>query len=115
MPLPLLFALFLAFGLDATSQLGPVPRPELAWRLGAIAGLIATVGLSALALGRWVSWRVSRAERASTRVRRVYAWGARALEILTLAGFGVIVHQWDWARIVRWNLGLRGVLIAEDT
>ena len=47
-----------------------------------------------------MSWRVTRDGRASPRVLRVYARGARAVELLTLVGFGVILHQWEWPRIV---------------
>src|SRR4051794_30318751 len=105
MPLPLLVALFLAIGAGASPQLGPLPRQELGWRLSAIAGVLATVALTATCLGRWVAWRVARNGHASHRVLRFYSRGARAIEILTLAGFGMILHHWEWPRIVGANLG----------
>ena len=68
MPVPLLIALFLAFGLD--SPRGMLPDREVPIRtLEALAGVLG-VGLLAVGIGAWVAWRISVYGYMTTRTRR---------------------------------------------
>src|SRR5262245_10468357 len=93
MPLPLLFALFLAFGLESAGPLAPLPESELGRCVLAALGLVTLVSVASTGVGLWVSARAARVGYASPRLRRGYAWCARLLEILTLAGYSAIIHQ----------------------
>ena len=55
MPVSLLIALFLAFGIDVPAGPGPIARPDLIGRLGEALGGLALVGALAFGLGRLVA------------------------------------------------------------
>src|SRR5436305_9245910 len=80
MPLPLLVALFLAFGLDPASRPGPMSFSEALARTGEVGGGLLAVAGFAFLVGRVVAWRVVRRGRASSRVRRAYALGVRTVD-----------------------------------
>jgi len=115
MPLPLLFALFLAFGFDPPRP-GPRPMPlaDALARTGEAA--CAVLGLAAFAFlfGRVVAFRVARRGRASSRVRRAYVLGVRAVDLLSVAVFGWIVHDLGWPRVVRSGFGLGDPVLVDD-
>jgi STE24 endopeptidase len=114
MPLSLLIALFLAFGIDAGSGGGPMPRAEVAVRVAEVLGGLALVAGVALVLGRWAAARVARRGHPTPGLRRGYFWGVRAVELLTLVVYAAIVHGAEWPRVVRAGLGLGGVVLADD-
>jgi STE24 endopeptidase len=114
MPLPLLFALFLAFGLESAGPFAPLPDSELGRRVLAALGLVMLVSLASTGVGLWVSARAARAGYTSNRLRRGYSWCARVLEILTLAGYSAILHQLQWPRVVRTALGKGSITVVEE-
>src|SRR5262245_44928557 len=118
MPLPLLLALFLAFGFDASpdARSGPGPMtPSETWRgVGQALGGLLVVAACAFALGRVVAYRVGRRGKASARVRRAYALGVRAVDVLSLVVFGWLVHEAGWPRVVRSGFGLGDPVLVDD-
>src|SRR4051812_10898153 len=114
MPVSLLVALFLAYGIDVSDGPGPIPRPDLFEHLGeALAGL-AMVGAFAFGLGRLVAARVSRRGYATAALRRRYSWGVRGIELLTLAVYGGILYQARWPAVVRTGFGLGDAILVDD-
>ena len=67
-----------------------------------------------MGLGHWVSARVARSGYASNALRRGYSRCARILEILILVSFSVIIHQWQWPRVVRTALGRGSVTVVDE-
>lgn len=116
MPLPLLIALFLAFGVAPPGRPvgGPLPWGEVGVRVGsAVGGLLAVAGFAFL-LGRVVAARVVRHGRPSSRVRRAYALGVRAVDVLSVVVYGWIVQELDWPRVVRSGFGLGDPVLVDD-
>jgi len=108
MPLTLLAALFLAFGLDSQSgTTRPVPWPLIPWRVAAMAGGVALVGLFAAALARSITWRVRRLGYASSGIRRGYLWGTRGVALLALGTYAGMLQFMGWREVVRTLLGSR--------
>lgn len=119
MPIPLLIALFLAFGFDTPAPGGPVGAEVLtrreAWiRVGEAAGGLLLVAAFAFLLGRLVAMRVQQMGRPTSRVRRAYALGIRAVDVLSLVVFGWIIHELDWPRVIREGLGLGDPILIDD-
>src|SRR3954468_6222653 len=100
MPVSLLIALFLAYGIEIPAGPGPIARPELLARLGETMGGLALVGALAFGLGRLVAARVSRRGYATSVLRRRYSWGVRIIEALTLAVYAGILYEADWPIVV---------------
>lgn len=118
MPLPLLIALFLAFGFEgaAAERAGGVPWPPLeVWsRVSEAVGGVLVVALSAFALGRVVAWRVSRRGFASARVRRAYGLGVRGVDLLGLTVYAWTVFDLKWPRVVTALLGMDDPVLIDD-
>ena len=117
MPLSLLLALFLAFGFDGSSVEGPGQvwsSSELGSRVGQTMGGVLAVALVAFLLGRVVARWVDRHGRASPRVRRAYAFGARAVDVLSLAVYGWIIYSLEWPRVVRALLRMGDPILIDD-
>jgi STE24 endopeptidase len=115
MPLTLIAALFLAFGLDARAGASaalawPEPARRAAWALGGVTLVAAT----AFALGALVDRRVRRLGYASSRLRRGYRVGTRAIAALGLGVFAGILHLLDWPAVVRSAFGGRGWPVVSD-
>ena len=116
MPLPLLIALFLAFGLDPSARLaaGPMSWSETLTRTGeAVSGVLA-VGLFAFVLGKVIVYRIVRRGRASSRARRAYALGIRAVDVLSVLVYAWIVYDQGWPRVVRSGFGLGDPVLVDD-
>ena len=114
MPVSLLIALFLAYGIDVPAGSGPIARPDLIGRLGEALGGVALVGALAFGLGRLVAARVSRRGYASSRLRRRYSWGVRVIEVLTLGVYAGILFGAGWPIVVRSGFGLGDTILLDD-
>jgi STE24 endopeptidase len=114
MPVSLLIALFLAYGIDVPAGPRPMERPDLIGRLGEVLGGVALVGALAFGLGRLVASRVSRRGYASSALRRRYSWGVRIIEVLTLGIYAGILYGAGWPVVVRSGFGLGDVVLLDD-
>ena len=112
MPLSLLIALVVAFGMEP-SQTG-VPSSDVRTRVLETFGGIILVATLAFGLGLWVAGRVSRFGYAPSRLRRRYALGVRLLTVISLLVFGWIIHGVGWSGLVRMNWGLGGLVLIDD-
>jgi STE24 endopeptidase len=112
MPLSLLIALVLAFGIDPPRAV--VPASDVGVRVLETCGGIGTVAALAFGLGLWVAARVSQTGLATSRLRRRYALGVRFLTGVALVVYGLIIHYVGWAELVRSNWGLRGWILLDD-
>jgi len=117
MPLPLLIALFLAFGLDLPADrpgAGPMSDAGASTRAGEAALGVLAVAAFAFVFGRVVAWRVARLGRPSPLVRRAYTLGVRVVDVLSVAVYGVTVHKLEWPRVVRSWLGPGDPILIDD-
>jgi STE24 endopeptidase len=114
MPLPLLVAMILAFGLGDRAGDGPVPAREAMQRLYELGLGIVAVAALAFALGALFAWAIRRRGSASRPLRRGVLWGLRAVDALGLAVFGWSLERLEWPRIVAWNLGLRDWILLDE-
>jgi STE24 endopeptidase len=106
MPVPLLIALFLAFGLDAPRDL--VPEREVSrLMLQALVGVVG-VGLASVGLGSWVAWRVAVYGYMTSRTRRLHQVGSRLLVPLALGVYGWLIFGLGWRGVVETAWGLKG-------
>ena len=112
MPVSLLIALLLAFGVEP-AQPG-VPQSDVFTRVLETFGGVTLVAALAFGLGLWVSFQVNNSGVASSRLRRRYALGVRVLTILSLVVFGWIIHSVGWAKMVRTNWGLGDWILIDD-
>jgi STE24 endopeptidase len=114
MPLTLLIALFLAYGIDTSFDSGSLARTGVVYRVGEVLGLVGLVTGAAFLLGRIVASRLGRGGRPTPSLRRRYAWGTRAVDLAMLVSYGVIIHELAWPSVVWWGFGVRGIPIADD-
>jgi STE24 endopeptidase len=112
MPVSLLIAVFLAYGIDVPP--GPMTRPDLFERLAEAFGGLALIGALAFGLGRLVAARVSRRGYASAALRRRYSWGVRLIELLTLSVYAGILYEARWPVVVRTGFGLGDTILFDD-
>ena len=110
MPVPLLIAVALAFGLKLPTDRLPLSQRETFARL-AEAGLaiLAVVALAAI-VGAVFSAQIPKIGR---RAIRRYLRLARVIHLLGLAAFALIFWQLDWVRVVDFGLGLRRIPFVE--
>jgi STE24 endopeptidase len=114
MPVSLLIALLLAYGIDVPTGPGPIARPDLIGRLAEALGGLALVGALAFGLGRLVAARVLRRGYATATLRRRYAWGVRLIEVLSLVVYAGILYEAGWPVIVRQGFGLGDTILVDD-
>ena len=114
MPLLLMIALFLAYGVDVPAGPGRIAGVDLLGRLGEALGGLALVGALAFGLGRLVASRVSRRGYATSSLRRRYSWGVRVIELLTLGVYAGILYQAGWPIVVRSGFGLGDAILIDD-
>jgi STE24 endopeptidase len=113
MPVSLLVALLLAFGMDELSPT-EVPQADVIERVLETCGGITLVAALALGLGFWVVFQVSHSGEAKSKLRRRYTLCARVLTILALAVYAWIIHWVGWSKLVRTNWGLSRLILVDD-
>ncbi len=117
MPLPLLIALFLAFGLDLPGNrpsAGPLPDGEASRRALEVVVGVLIVAASAFAFGRTLAWRVARLGRSSPMVRRAYLLGVRAVDLMSVGVYGLMIYRLEWPRVVRSWFGQGDPILIDD-
>jgi STE24 endopeptidase len=114
MPVSLLIALLLAYGIDVPAGPGPIARPDLIGRLGEALGGLALVAAFSFGLGQLVASRVQRRGYATATLRRRYAWGVRFIEVLSLVVYGGILYGAGWPLVVRQGFGLGDTILVDD-
>ena len=114
MPLPLLIAILLAFGLDLGDDGGRIvsapPWLELAGTMVAVN----LVGALAFALSNWVELRVDRDGGPTPALRRRFAKACRVLDLLDLGAYGWILFGLHWPATVRQGMGLGGAVLVDE-
>jgi STE24 endopeptidase len=112
MPISLLLALLIAFGLDLP---GSPPWPQSATLiLLETAGAIALMAALAIGLGGWVAAQVARLGYVSGRVCRIYGIGSRLLTILGLAMYAGILYLAGWSELALSKWRLQGLVLVDD-
>jgi STE24 endopeptidase len=114
MPLPLLVAVVVAFGLDTPGDLGPLAFAEILARLLETLGGMFIVAATAGALGFGLASAARRAGRPTARIRRVYILGSRACEVLAVGVFAWTIHAVGWRQVVRSGFHLRGAILLDE-
>lgn len=112
MPVSLLIALLIAFGIEPPAA--GVPPADVSTRVLETFGGIALIASLAFGLGLWVAFRASYVGSSTSRLRHVYALGMRLLTFLSLAVYAWIIHSVGWSKLVRTNWGLEGVIFVDD-
>ena len=113
MPVSLLIALLIAFGIEPPAT--GVPQADVGTRvLETFGGIIADrePGVRARVLGRvsGVSHRVHDLAGSASR----YALGVRLITFLSLVVYGWIIHSVGWSKLVRTNWGWIGLILVDD-
>ena len=112
MPIPLLIALLIAFGMELPGD--EVPGPSVSFRLIETLGGILLIAALSFGLGGWVAAQVSHLGYASGRVFRRYMRGSRILTVAGLAIYAWIIYLVGWPRLVLSNWGLQGLVLVDD-
>jgi STE24 endopeptidase len=112
MPVSLLIALLIAFGVEPAAA--GVPLADVGTRVLETFGGIALIASLAFGLGFWVAFRASYVGSSTSRLRHVYVLGMRLLTFLSLVVYGWIIHSVGWSKLVRTNWGLDGVIFVDD-
>ena len=112
MPVSLLIALLLAFGIEPVEP--DVPQADVIARVLETCGGITFVAALAFGLGFWVSFQVAQSGYSTSKVRRHYVFGCRVLTVLSLIVYGWIIHWVGWSKMVRTNWGLGGSILIDD-
>ena len=110
LPIPLLIALFLAFGVETT----PTPPDDPHGVLLLTFGAVLAVGSAAFLLGLGTASLVRRRGHADRRIRRAFVRGSRVLTLFTLAAFGWLIHFEEWPGLVLRTWGWRGSILVDD-
>ena len=114
MPVPLLIAMVLAFGLRLPSDTNGLDRGELARDLSWAALGVLVVAATGVLLGFSIAGRVKRLGRADPVARRRFRVGGRVVVVLGLAVFVATLTLLDWTRVVDRGLGLSGIPLVEE-
>ncbi len=112
MPIPLLIALLIAFGMDLPGD--DVPAPAVSFRLMETLGGILLIAALSFGLGGWVAAQGSQFGYASGRVFRRYMRGSRILTVAGLAIYAWIIYLVGWPRLVLSDWGLQGYVLVDD-
>jgi STE24 endopeptidase len=112
MPVSLLIALLIAFGIEPPAN--GVPQRDVVARVLETCGGITLVAGLAFGLGLWVAFQVFRSGYDTFRLRRRYTLGARLITIVSLVVYGWIIHSVGWSKLVRTNWGMSGLVLVDD-
>ena len=114
MPLTLMIALVLAFGVRLGGSATPPTADEmrLAWVVALGTGA-AVMLLSTLA-GQWVRVLAARGRTGSGRVRRRVGYLFRAIDLLALGSYASLLYGVDWPWVVESGLGLRNAVLLDE-
>ena len=112
MPIPLLIALLIAFGMDVPAD--SAPGISVSFQLIETLGGILLIAALSYGLGGWVAAQVSHFGYASGRVLRRYLLGSRILTVAGLAIYAWIIYRVGWPRIVLSSWGLQGLVLVDD-
>src|SRR4051794_4984712 len=112
MPVSLLVALLLAFGLEPSSGRAPMLPGDLVRRVLEVGGWLLLMAVLSFALGQGVTRSLAGGSPWATWLRRRYARGQDALVLLSLLIFAWIIHGLGWPEVVRGGFGLRGAILA---
>ncbi len=112
MPIPLLIALSIAFGMDLSGD--DIPGPSVSFRLiETLAGLLLIAAFS-FGLGGWVAAEVSHLGYPSSRVFRRFMLGSRVLTALGLLIYAWIIYLVGWPRLVPSTWRPHGLAVVDD-
>jgi STE24 endopeptidase len=115
MPVSLLIALVLAFGLNLNTDPFPLRPGEAPSRLAGMVVLV--VGFAVVS--RLSAWRISRAivrdHLPARSVRRQLQRRARVLDAASLLLFGLFLYAFSWRQVVEEGLGLSGLVLVDET
>ena len=111
MPIPLLIALLIAFGMDVPAD--SAPGISVSFQLiETLSGIVVIAALS-YGLGGWVAAQVSHFGYASGRVLRRYLLGSRILTVSGLAIYAWIIYRVGWPGSFC-LAGLQGLVLVDD-
>ncbi len=114
MPLPLLIALILAFGLGDVASQAPLSAYDANRRLLELCGSILGFVLLVLVANGLLVVSARRSRRSLSSLRLRLGWSLRAVDFLVLGLFTWILQGLEWARLVNGNLGLRGWILVDE-
>ena len=114
MPLSLLVALFLAFGVDAIVPPAPVPEGMVAVRVVAVLIAVASVALVALTSSITVQLLVRRQGGPTSGSKRLFGICSIAVEVFTVCGYAWVIHGLGWPEVVRSHFHLRGAILLDE-
>ena len=112
MPVSLLIALLIAFGIEPPPT--GVPQADVGTRILETFGGITLIASLAFGLGFWVAFQVSHSGSPTSRLRLRYALGVRLITFLSLVVYGWIIHSVGWSKLVGTNWGLDGMILLDD-
>jgi STE24 endopeptidase len=112
MPIPLLIALSIAFGMELPGD--DIPRSSVSFGLiETLAGILVIAVLS-FGLGGWVAAQVSYFGYASGKVYRRFLFGSRILTALGLLIYAWMIYLVGWPRMVPPNWRLHRLAVVDD-
>lgn len=114
MPIPLLIALVLAFGFGEQGGDGPLPADQARWNLTLVGGGVLGLGLVLALLSGLLQQQARRPGSSYFRLRRGTRLLGRLTDVACLGLFALALYQLEWARVVRWNLGLRNWIVLDE-
>lgn len=113
MPFNVLIALVVAFGIPTETAGAPLPWRGTLW---GVFEALACVGVQTSF--SWVCCRIlsgrARASSGHSAARRALSLGSRLTDLLALIAYAVIVHVFDWPRVVGSGLGLRRAILIDE-
>ncbi len=112
MPIPLLIALLIAFGMEPPAE--DAPGISVSLRLIETLGGILLIAALSYGLGGWVASQVSHFGYATGRVLRRYVLGSRILTVAGLAIYAWMIYRVGWPRLVLSQWGLQGLVVVDD-
>ena len=114
MPVALLIAMVLAFGVRVPTESNAFAKGELTRSLAWSSLGVCVVAMTGTLFGLWISARVTRLGIADRIAKRWFRIGSRVVAWLGLAIFVATLTLLDWTRVVDLGIGLRRVPFVEE-